>query len=124
MNACASTLPAWWHGPAVSFAALVCSARRAWFVQAVSFNECFSIHIALLASWLRRIVVARVWQECHQADQLEAITAARLEPFHQCLALFLRGLFANGGSEFQTQQKIPIPLRTKITVALTGNFFS
>ena len=34
------------------------------------------------------------------ADQLEAtITAARLEPFHQCLALFLRGLFANGGSQ-------------------------
>ena len=32
-------------------------------------------------TWLRRIVVARVGHECHHADQLEAITAARLEPF-------------------------------------------
>ena len=48
------------------------------------------------------IVVALVGHECHQADQLEAITAARLEPFCQRLALFLRGLFADGGSELLT----------------------
>ena len=81
-----------------AFAAL----RRAWFVQVVSFNECFSIHIARLASWPRRL---SLWRWVVVKNEVDLARAG----FRGVLAvLFLRA-------------SLPF-MRLRISSTVTGRF--